>query len=130
IPQIPMVEKRLVLCCRVENFYPSDVDLVWSRDDGEQVCSITHYGPFSNFCPEDLTVTWTKNEEEVPSGVFNTPPSLNINGLYSMFTFLNFTPAEDDRGAEFRCKVVHSAQKEPGEERFFTLPVLQVPNGC
>ncbi|XP_034545341.1 uncharacterized protein LOC117816986 [Notolabrus celidotus] len=208
IPQIPKVEKLLVLCCRVENFYPPDVDLVWFRSDGEQVSTIKHFGPFSaqnnlysmwskiellmaredesvsytcrvyhtsfadqgfrdvlyhintqgaapnlrfikceptapllntectlhlcieDFCPEDATVTWTKNGEEVPSGVFNTPPSLNFNGLYSMFSFLKFTCAEDDIDAEFKCEVVHSAQKEPGEERPFTLPVLQMSNSC
>lgn len=76
-----------------------------------------------DFCPEDVSVTWTKDGEIVHSGVFNTPPSLNINGLYSMFSFLKFTPTTDSQGSEFRCRVVHSAQKEP-EERLFTLPTL------
>ncbi|KAA8593629.1 hypothetical protein FQN60_009745 [Etheostoma spectabile] len=197
IPQIPKVERLLVLCCRVENFYPQDIDLEWSRNDGEQVCTVTHFGPFSDhnrlfsvwskielvmaredesavytcrvyhssfpapgykdilyhintqgtppnvmfidceplypllneectlhlcvkdFCPEDVSVTWTKDGETV--SCFNTPPSLNINGLYSMFSFLKLTPNKDDQGSKFRCQVVHSAQKEP-EERLFTLP--------
>ncbi|XP_078105480.1 EKC/KEOPS complex subunit TP53RK isoform X1 [Sander vitreus] len=196
IPQIPKVERLLVLCCRVENFYPQDVDLEWSRNDGEQVCTVTHFGPFSDhnrlfsvwskielvmaredesavytcrvyhssfpapgykdvlyhintkgtppnvmfidceplcpllneectlhlcvkdFCPEDVSVTWTKDGEMV--SCFNTPPSLNINGLYSMFSFLKLTPNKDDQGSMFRCQVVHSAQREP-EERLFTL---------
>lgn len=208
IPQIPKVEMQLVLCCRVENFYPSEVKLEWFRSDGEEVGTIKHYGPFSaqnslysmwskiellmaredesvcytcrvyhtsfteqgyrdvnyhintqgnapdmsyincepkdppwttectlhlciqDFCPEDVKVTWTKNGEKVTSGVFNTPPSLNFNGLYSMFSFLKFIPVEDDTGAEFKCKVVHIAQMEPGDERSFTLPVLQKANGC
>ncbi|CAJ1051827.1 uncharacterized protein LOC117816986 [Xyrichtys novacula] len=208
IPQIPRVEKRLVLCCRVENFYPPDVDLVWFRSDGEQVRTFPYFGPFSaqnhlysvwskmellmatedenvcytcrvyhtsfsergykdvsynintqgsapeltyikcepnvpllnkectlhlfieDFCPEGVTVTWTKNGEELLSGVFNTPPSLSINGCYSMFSFLKFIPTEEDQGAKFTCKVIHSAQKEPGEERSYVLKALQVPNGC
>lgn len=76
-----------------------------------------------NFCPEDVSVTWTKDGRTLDSGVFNTPPSLNINGLYSMFTFLKVNPNEHDRSSEFRCCVVHSAQREP-EERFFILPSL------
>jgi len=74
-----------------------------------------------DFCPEDVSVTWTKDGETVLSGVFNTPPSLNINGFYSMFSFLKLTPKEDDRSSEFRCRVAHSAQMEP-EERLFTMP--------
>lgn len=73
-----------------------------------------------DFCPEDVSVTWTKDGELVHSGVFNTPRSLNINGLYSMFTFLKLIPNKADQGSEFRCQVVHSAQREP-EERLFTL---------
>ncbi|KAF1392206.1 hypothetical protein PFLUV_G00050180 [Perca fluviatilis] len=196
IPQIPKVERLLVLCCRVENFYPQDIDLEWSRNDGEQVCTVKHFGPFSDhnrlfsvwskielvmaredesavytcrvyhssfsapgykdvlyhintqgtppnvmfidceplcpllneectlhlcvkdFCPEDVSVTWTKDGEMV--SCFNTPPSLNINGLYSMFSFLKLIPNKDDQGSKFRCQVVHSAQREP-EERLFTL---------
>ncbi|KAJ4940859.1 hypothetical protein JOQ06_027151 [Pogonophryne albipinna] len=198
IPQIPKVERSLVLCCRLENFYPQEVDLEWSRNDGEPVCGVTHFGPFSDhtrlyslwskiqllmarederavyscrvyhssfpapgykdalyhintqgtppdvmfidceppcpllggdctlqlclkdFCPEDVSVTWTKDGQEVPS--FNTPPSLNINGLYSKYTFLKLTPTKQDRGSRFRCRVEHSAQQEP-EERLFTLPL-------
>ncbi|TKS71178.1 Natural cytotoxicity triggering receptor 3 ligand 1 B7 -like protein 6 [Collichthys lucidus] len=201
IPQIPKVERLLVLCCRVENFYPQHIELEWSRNDGEKVCTVTHFGPFSDhnrlysmwskielvmaredekavytcrvyhssfsapgykdvlyhintqgtppnvmfidceplcpllneactlhlcikdFCPEDVSVTWTKDGEKIFSGVFNTPPSLNINGLYSMFSFLKLTPDNDNQGSEFMCTVVHSAQKEP-EERLYTLPRL------
>ncbi|KAI3370498.1 hypothetical protein L3Q82_025260, partial [Scortum barcoo] len=194
IPQIPKVERLLlVLCCRVENFYPQDVDLEWSRNDREQVCTVSHFGPFSDhnrlysvwskielvmaredesavytcrvyhssfsapgykdvlyhintqgtppnvmfidceplcpllneectlhlcikdFCPKEVSVTWTKDGQDVSSGVFNTPPSLNINGLYSMYSFLKFTPNKDGVGSELRCLVVHSAQKEPEE---------------
>ncbi|KAM7402772.1 hypothetical protein PAMP_017983 [Pampus punctatissimus] len=186
-----------------ENFYPQDILLEWSRNDGEEVRTITHFGPFSDhnrlysvwskiqlvmarederaiytcrvyhssfltpgykdisfhintqgtppnvmfidcdplcplldeectlhlcikdFCPKDVTVTWTKDEETVPSGVFNTPPSLNINGLYSMFSFLKITPKKDDQGSKLKCRVVHSAQREP-EERVFILPNLHL----
>lgn len=76
-----------------------------------------------DFCPEDVSVTWTKDGETICSGVFNTPPSLNINGLYSMFSFLKLTPDNDNQGSKFMCTVVHSAQKEP-EERLYTLPHL------
>ncbi|KAK2821015.1 hypothetical protein Q5P01_023974 [Channa striata] len=206
IPQIPKVEKLLVLCCRVENFYPQDITLEWSRNDGEQVYTVTNFGPFSgqnrlysvwskiqlvmarederavytcrvyhssfpdrgyedvlyhintqgsppsvmfieceplcpllneecslylcitDFCPEDVSVIWTKDGEKLLSGIFNTPPSLNMNGLYSMFSFLKLTPNLDDQGSEFTCRVVHSAQKEP-EERHFTLPHFDLTNG-
>lgn len=81
-----------------------------------------------DFCPKDVSVTWTKDGEEVSSGVFNTPPSLNINGLYSMFSFLKLTPNKDDQGSKLRCQVVHGAQREP-EERLFTLPNLHLTDG-
>lgn len=81
-----------------------------------------------DFCPKDVSVTWTKDGEEVLFGVFNTPPSLNINGLYSMFSFLKLTPNKDDQCSELRCRVVHSAQREP-EERLFTLPNLHLTDG-
>nr|XP_046238142.1 signal-regulatory protein beta-1-like [Scatophagus argus] len=207
IPQIPEVERLLVLCCRVENFYPQDMHMEWFRNDGEQVRTVTRFGPFSDhsrlhsmwskiqlvvaredervlytcrvyhsslsapgyrdvmyhintqgtppnvmfigceplcpllneectlhlcikdFCPEDVSVTWTKDGETVHSGVFNTPPSLNINGLYSMLSFLKLTPNKDDWGSTFRCRVVHSAQREP-EDRMFTLPELRLTDGC
>lgn len=76
-----------------------------------------------DFCPKEVTVTWTKDGHRIDSGVFNTPPSLSANGLYSMVTFLKFTPTSDNLSSEFRCRVEHSAQKEP-EERTFTLPHL------
>ncbi|KAM3621646.1 uncharacterized protein V6R79_013993 [Siganus canaliculatus] len=204
IPQIPLVERLLVLCCRVENFYPQHMVLEWFRNDGEQVEAVTNFGPFSDhsglysmwskiqlvmmredecavftcrvyhasystpgykdvlyhvntqgsppnvmfiecdpptpvlneectlhlciedFSPEAVSVTWTKDEEPVTAGVFNTPPSLNINGLYSMYSFLKLTPKEGDQGSQLRCTVVHSAQKEP-EERLFTLPKTWQP---
>ncbi|KAL0977842.1 hypothetical protein UPYG_G00162030 [Umbra pygmaea] len=203
IPQIPKVEKSLVLCCRVEKFYPEQFDLEWTRNDGEKVGSVTNYGPFSDheclysvwskielvmaqederavytcrvyhssfpgpgykdalyhintqgtppsvmfincepqrpllyeectlnlclkdFCPEQVSVTWFKEGQVVPaSQVFNSPPSLNINGLYSMWTFLKLNPIPEDRSSDFRCRVVHSAQKKP-EERIFTLSDLR-----
>lgn len=199
IPQIPKVQRLLVLCCRVENFYPPDVHLEWSRNDGELVHPTTHFGPFSDhnhlysmwskiqltmatedestvytcrvyhssfmapgyrdalyhintqgmppnvmfidceplcpvpntectlhlcirdFCPKHVTVTWTLDGEPVDSGsVFNTPPSLNINGLYSMYSFLKLTPSQDEWTCCYRCQVEHSAQSQP-EEREFTL---------
>ncbi|KAG7237743.1 hypothetical protein INR49_031860, partial [Caranx melampygus] len=181
IPQVPKVERLLVLCCRVEKFYPQEISLEWSRNDGEEVRTVTHFGPFSDhsrlysvwskiqlvmaqederavytcrvyhssfpspgfrdvlyhintqgtppkvmfdceplcpllnkecilhlcikdFCPEDVSVIWTKDRETLLSGI---------------------TPNTDVQGSEFRCQVVHSAQKEP-EERLFTLPHLHL----
>lgn len=73
-----------------------------------------------DFCPEQVSVTWFKDGQTVPnSQFFNSPPSLNVNGLYSMWSFLKLSPTMEDYGSEFRCRVVHSAQKEP-EERVFT----------
>lgn len=82
-----------------------------------------------DFCPEEVSVSWTKDGETVCSGVFNTPPSLNINGLYSMFSFLKLTPNEDDQASKVTCRVVHSAQREP-EERLFILPNLHLKDTC
>ncbi|KAF3689381.1 Immunoglobulin lambda constant 1 [Channa argus] len=101
--------------------------------DSEPLCPLlneecTLHLCIRDFCPEDVSVIWTKDGETVHSGVFNTPPSLNINGLYSMLSFLKFTPNTDDQGSEFTCRVIHSAQREP-EERRFTLPNLHLPNG-
>ncbi|KAJ0023330.1 hypothetical protein NQD34_003229 [Periophthalmus magnuspinnatus] len=199
IPQIPKVQRLLVLCCRVENFYPAVIYLEWYRNDGEAVHPATHYGPFSDhshlysmwskmqltmatedesavyicrvyhssfsppgykdalyhintqgtppnvmfinceplcpvlntectlnlcikdFCPKRISVTWTVDGEPVDSScVFNTPPSLNVNGLYAMYSFLKLHPTQTKRNQCYRCKVEHSAQSQP-EERFFTL---------
>lgn len=89
-------------------------------------CTLHLY--IKDFCPEDVSVTWTKDGQLVDCGIFNTPPSLNINGLYSMYSFVRFTPDADDQGSVFRCRVVHSAQKDP-EERLFTLTDLHLTNG-
>uniref|UniRef100_A0AAV2M686 Ig-like domain-containing protein n=1 Tax=Knipowitschia caucasica TaxID=637954 RepID=A0AAV2M686_KNICA len=196
IPQIPKVQRLLVLCCRVENFYPSNINLEWFRNDGEPVPPATYYGPFSDhshlysvwskiqltmatedesavytcrvyhssfgppgykdalyhinthgtppnvmfidcesqspeentlhlcikdFCPKHITVTWTMDGEPVDgSSVFNTPPSLNINGLYSMYSFLKLSSKGEQRNCRFRCRVEHSAQIQP-EERCYAL---------
>ncbi|KAK7915416.1 hypothetical protein WMY93_011177 [Mugilogobius chulae] len=199
IPQIPKVQRLLVLCCRVENFYPSDICLEWYRNDGEPVHPDTHYGPFSDhshlysmwskiqltmctedesavytcrvyhssfsplgykdavyhinthgtppnvmfidcdplspalntdctlhlcikdFCPKHITVTWTMDGKPVDSTcVFNTPPSLNINGLYSMYSFVKLISSQDQWNSCYRCRVEHSAQSQP-EERLFIL---------
>ncbi|CAI5689117.1 unnamed protein product [Oreochromis niloticus] len=82
-----------------------------------------------DFCPEEVLVTWTKDGDRVVSGVFNTPPSLNVNGLYSMFSFLKLNPTKNDQGCTFKCQVVHSAQKEP-EERIFIFPKLCLTDSC
>lgn len=79
-----------------------------------------------DFCPKDLLVSWTKDEETVSASIFNTPPSLNITGLYSMFSFLKITPNMEDQGSVFRCRVVHSSQRDP-EERTFIFPKLHFP---
>lgn len=203
VPQIPRVQRLLVLCCRVENFYPSDIYLEWSRNDGEPVLDATHYGPFSDhshlhsvwskiqltmatedestvytcrvyhssftapgykdvhyrintqgtppnvmfidceplrpalnswstlhlcikdFCPKHVTITWTVDGDPVDNNcVFNTPPTLNINGLYSMYSFLRVAPAQWN--CIYRCRVEHSAQSQP-EERRFTLTNTPYP---
>lgn len=198
IPQIPKIQRLLVLCCRVENFYPSEIYLEWFRNDGESVPPATHYGPFSDhshlysmwskvqltmatederavytcrvyhssfsvpgykdvhyhinthgtppnvmfidcdplhpamntectlhlcikdFCPKHVAVTWTVDGEPVDdSCVFNTPPSLNFNGLYSMYSFLKVSPTTQWKCC-YSCRVEHSAQGQP-EDRNFTL---------
>lgn len=208
IPQIPKVQRLLVLCCRVENFYPSEIYMEWSRNDGEPVHPATHYRPFSDhshlysiwskiqltmatedesavytcrvyhssftapgykdvhyhintqgtppnvmfikceplhptlntectlhlcikdFCPKHVTVTWTEDGDPVDNScVFSTPPSLNVNGLYSMYSFLKISPTWTQRNCCYRCKVEHSAQGQP-EERHFTLTYTHSPPLC
>ncbi len=85
IPQIPTVEGLLVLCCRVENFYPQDVDLEWSRNDREQVCTATHFGPFSDH-----------------------------NRLYSVWSKVQLVIAREDESAVYMCRVYHSSFSAPG----------------
>uniref|UniRef100_A0A3Q3KUS1 Ig-like domain-containing protein n=1 Tax=Mastacembelus armatus TaxID=205130 RepID=A0A3Q3KUS1_9TELE len=58
IPQVPQVERLLILCCRVENFYPQDISLEWSRNDGEEVGSVSYFGPFSG--QNRLYSVWSK----------------------------------------------------------------------
>ncbi|XP_010784497.1 uncharacterized protein [Notothenia coriiceps] len=85
IPQIPKVERSLVLCCRLENFYPQEVDLEWSRNDGEPVCGVTHFGPFSDHTQ-----------------------------LYSLWSKIQLLMAREDERAVYSCRVYHSSFPAPG----------------
>ncbi|KAJ7999589.1 hypothetical protein DPEC_G00195980 [Dallia pectoralis] len=85
IPQIPKVKTLLVLCCRVEKFYPGYVELEWTRNDGEQVRSITNYGPFSDH-----------------------------ESMYSMWSKIELVMAEVDENAVYTCRVYHSSFPLPG----------------
>lgn len=87
IPQIPKVQRLLVLCCRVENFYPSHIYLEWSRNDGEPVHPATQYGPFSDH-----------------------------SHLYSMWSKIQLTMATEDESAVYTCRVYHSSLAAPGYE--------------
>uniref|UniRef100_A0A3P8TNU0 Ig-like domain-containing protein n=1 Tax=Amphiprion percula TaxID=161767 RepID=A0A3P8TNU0_AMPPE len=86
IPQIPEVERLLVLCCRVENFYPQDVHLEWSRSDGEQVRTVTHFGPFPD----------------------------HSSGLFSVWSKIQLLMAREDEKAVYTCRVYHSSFPTPG----------------
>ncbi|MBN3321655.1 NR3L1 protein, partial [Atractosteus spatula] len=199
LPPIPELQKPLVLCCRMEKFYPGSVSLEWFRD-GQAVKDVTQFGPFedsgqlysvwsqsqltvtkedegavytccvrhdsfpepgfreisyelnlqgtapkvmwikcdppqpgtgqectlncsvSNFCPDSISVKWQKNDQPIHAGVSNSPPVLNASGLYSLWSFLRFTPEEDDDGSVFKCVVEHSTLSEP-EERIHVLNV-------
>uniref|UniRef100_A0A3B4ZF66 Ig-like domain-containing protein n=1 Tax=Stegastes partitus TaxID=144197 RepID=A0A3B4ZF66_9TELE len=79
IPQIPEVERLLVLCCRVENFYPQDVYLEWSRNDGEEVRMVTHFGPFSD----------------------------RSSCLFSVWSKIHLVLAREDEKAVYSCRVYH-----------------------
>lgn len=85
IPQIPKVERLLILCCRVENFYPQDINLEWSRNDGEEVRTVTHFGPFSDH-----------------------------NHLYSVWSKIQLVMAREDERAVYTCRVYHSSFPAPG----------------
>lgn len=88
IPQIPKAERLLVLCCRVEKFYPQDIYLEWSRNDGEEVRTITHFGPFSG--PH--------------SG----------SRLFSMWSKIQLVMAREDERAVYTCRVYHSSFSDSG----------------
>uniref|UniRef100_A0A3Q1FEI9 Ig-like domain-containing protein n=1 Tax=Acanthochromis polyacanthus TaxID=80966 RepID=A0A3Q1FEI9_9TELE len=86
IPQIPEVERLLVLCCRVENFYPQDVHLEWSRSDGEQVQTVTHFGPFPD----------------------------RSSRLFSVWSKIQLLMAREDDKAVYSCRVYHPSFPTPG----------------
>uniref|UniRef100_A0A3Q0QRA0 Ig-like domain-containing protein n=1 Tax=Amphilophus citrinellus TaxID=61819 RepID=A0A3Q0QRA0_AMPCI len=90
IPQIPKVERLLVLCCRVENFYPKDINLEWYRNDGEQVHIVTHFGPFSDH-----------------------------SRLYSVWSKIELIMAREDERAVYTCRVYHSSFQAPGYKDVF-----------
>ncbi|KAJ8260095.1 hypothetical protein GJAV_G00176990 [Gymnothorax javanicus] len=195
MPHIPEMGKLLVLCCRVEKFYPNDIHLEWSRQ-GEPVQNVTQFGPFpdtdskhsvwgktelmvakednhtvftcrvyhdsfhepgyedvtyqinmdgippsvmfincdppqpkvgekctlslylGDFCPEHVSVTWYRNGQQVHTGVFLSPPALSVDGLYSLWSFLQFTLKSEDSGCIFRCQVGHSALAQPEEREY------------
>ncbi|KAI4873426.1 hypothetical protein NFI96_019854 [Prochilodus magdalenae] len=197
-PQVPRLGQPLVLCCRIEKFYPADIRLEWHRQGTQLLPYATQFGPFSDqerlyslwskmeltvtnvdvgtvctcrvyhtsfpapfykdvpyhistegrppkvafikcdppqptlgtectlnlcvkdFCPDPVTVTWYQDGERVSDGAFSSPASLNVNGLYSMWTFLKLTPSQQDLSSVFKCVVEHSALTEQ-EERQFTL---------
>ncbi|CAK6966085.1 uncharacterized protein LOC125885525 [Scomber scombrus] len=85
IPQIPEVERLLVLCCRVENFYPQDIRLEWFRNDREPVRAITRFGPFSHH-----------------------------NRLNSMWSKLQLVMAREDERIVYTCRVYHSSFPDTG----------------
>jgi hypothetical protein len=85
MPQIPEVKRLLVLCCRVEKFYPDDLHLEWSRNDGEQVRTVTNYGPFSDH-----------------------------ERMYSMWSKIELTIAQEDEKVVYTCRLYHSSFAGPG----------------
>lgn len=84
IPQIPKVERLLLLCCRIENFYPQDMYLEWFRNNGEQLHTVTQYGPFSE------------------------------DHLYKMWSKIQLVMAREDETASFTCRVYHSSFSDSG----------------
>lgn len=118
------------MCCFVQTGTPPDVMFINHEPQCPKVneeCTLHLH--IKDFRPEEVLVTWTKDGDKVVSGVFNTPPSLNVNGLYSMFSFLKLNPTKNYQGCTFKCQVVHSAQKEP-EERLFIFPKLCLTDSC
>ncbi|KAJ8400535.1 hypothetical protein AAFF_G00393040 [Aldrovandia affinis] len=85
-------------------------------------CTLSLY--LSDFCPDHVSVTWHRNSQRVHTGVFISPPALNVSGLYSLWTFVQLTPTEEDHGSVFECLVAHSAQAEP-EKRVHTFSLTQ-----
>uniref|UniRef100_A0A3B4A1N9 Ig-like domain-containing protein n=1 Tax=Periophthalmus magnuspinnatus TaxID=409849 RepID=A0A3B4A1N9_9GOBI len=82
-----------------------------------------------DFCPKRISVTWTVDGEPVDSScVFNTPPSLNVNGLYAMYSFLKLHPTQTKRNQCYRCKVEHS-NKNSESNNVLCVPPLEVGGG-
>ncbi|KAM4031894.1 LOW QUALITY PROTEIN: tyrosine-protein phosphatase non-receptor type substrate 1-like [Anomaloglossus baeobatrachus] len=92
-PVTPIIGKELLLSCRINNFFPRDIMVDWSKDGVRLEAGVCH----------SLCVTTT-------------------SGVHSMWSFLTITPAAEDDGAVFTCSVQHTALKHP-EERTYTLSV-------
>ncbi|KAM4030692.1 uncharacterized protein ACNLHF_018348 isoform 2-T2 [Anomaloglossus baeobatrachus] len=92
-PVAPIIGKELLLSCRINNFFPRDIMVDWSKDGVKLEAGVCH----------SLCVTTT-------------------SGVHSMWSFLTITPAAEDDGAVFTCSVQHTALKHP-EERTYTLSV-------
>ncbi|XP_066528411.1 natural cytotoxicity triggering receptor 3 ligand 1-like [Hoplias malabaricus] len=59
-PQIPRLGHSLVLCCRIEKFYPENIHLEWHKQGEELQQSSVQFGPFSDH--HNLYSMWSKTE--------------------------------------------------------------------
>ncbi|KAL2090997.1 hypothetical protein ACEWY4_013260 [Coilia grayii] len=85
VPQVPVLGQRLLLCCRVERFYPAQVRLEWLGPGGEMLGPVVQYGPFPDY-----------------------------QGLHSVWSTSQLTVTAVEDGLVYRCRVYHSSFPEPG----------------
>ncbi|XP_048111404.1 uncharacterized protein LOC125302316 [Alosa alosa] len=85
-PQIPVLGQQLVLCCRMERFYPAQVQLEWWGPGGERLLGpVVQYGPFSDY-----------------------------QGLHSVWSTTELTITTMEEGLVYTCRAYHSSFPEPG----------------
>lgn len=63
----------------------------------------------TGFFPEDIDVEWQQSNGQPEQNYRNTPPILDSEGSYFMYSKLNVQKSRWDRGEQFTCAVVHEA---------------------
>uniref|UniRef100_A0A8C6M033 Ig-like domain-containing protein n=1 Tax=Nothobranchius furzeri TaxID=105023 RepID=A0A8C6M033_NOTFU len=64
----------------------------------------------NNFFPPKINITWTKNDEIISTEDPFTQTVSNSDGLFHVFSYLNFVPKDGDN---YSCTVEHAALEQP-----------------
>ncbi|KAF7221074.1 H-2 class II histocompatibility antigen, A-Q alpha chain isoform X1 [Nothobranchius furzeri] len=81
------------------------------RKENTLICFI------NNFFPPKINITWTKNDEIISTEDPFTQTVSNSDGLFHVFSYLNFVPKDGDN---YSCTVEHAALEQP-KTRFWDL---------